>query len=59
MSIKDYADVLKFAMKMQIEYLKEDMGKPWTDESYLAGVMAGLNIAMEKIDARMFLAENK
>lgn len=57
MDLKSYADVLKFAIQMQIEYEKEEIQKPFADEEYLSGVITGLRIAMEKIDASMFLAE--
>ena len=59
MTIKNYADVLKFAIQMQINYAIEDVQKPFANEEYLSGVISGLQIAMEKIDASMFLAENK
>ena len=57
MTIKDYAGVLKMAMRMQIDYVEEDMQKPFADEEYLSGVITGLRIAMDKIDASMFLTE--
>ena len=57
MNIKEYADVLKFAIQMQIEYEKEEIQRPFADEEYLRGVICGLRIAMDKIDASMFLAE--
>ena len=59
MTIKSYADVLKFAIKMQIDYVWEDMDKPNADETYYSGVINGLYIALEKIDASMFLAEKE
>lgn len=59
MTIKNYADVLKFAIQMQINYVMEDVQKPFANEEYLSGVISGLQIAMEKIDASMFFAENK
>lgn len=55
--IKEYADVLRFAISMQIEYEKEEINQPYADENYLSGVITGLRIALEKIDASMFLAE--
>ena len=57
MDIKNYADILKFAIKLQIDYVKEDMEKPNANEDYLGGVINGLHIALGKIDASMFLAE--
>lgn len=57
MGIKEYADVLKLAIKMQIGYVEEELERPLADENYLSGVIAGLQIALSKIDASMFLAE--
>lgn len=57
MDLKSYADILKFAIQMQIEYEKEEIQKPFADEEYLSGVITGLRIAMDKIDASMFLTE--
>jgi hypothetical protein len=57
MDIKGYADVLRFAIKTQIEYQKEEIQEPYADEQYHRGVIRGLTIALEKIDASMFLAE--
>ena len=59
MNIKDYAEVLKFAIQMQIRYVEEDMQRPFADEDYLRGVISGLQIALDKIDKSMFLAENR
>lgn len=62
MTIKDYAEVLKWAIKTQVEYIEEEEEKAYENgdyegERYLGGVKAGLQIALEKIDASMFLAE--
>lgn len=59
MTKKDYADVLKFAIKTQIEYQKEEIQKPYADEQYHRGVIDGLQIALDKINASMFLAEKE
>lgn len=58
MSIKDYADVLRFAIKMQIGYEEEALQdcNPMR-EDYISGIITGLQIALDKIDASMFLAE--
>lgn len=59
MDIKSYAEVLKWAMKAQIEYIeKDEQGTFATEymEGYYAGMRRGLEIALEKIDASMFLA---
>lgn len=57
MDIKSYADVLRFAIKMQINYVQEEIQKPYANEEYLSGVIMGLETALDKIDASMFLAE--
>lgn len=61
MGIKEYADVLRFAIKMQIGYVEEDNenGRCATEyfEGYNDGIIRGLEMALEKIDASMFLAE--
>ena len=58
MTMKDYAELLKGVIKMQIGYKEEELQEcSVMKEDYLNGVIAGLYIAMEKIDASMFLAE--
>lgn len=59
MDIKSYADILRFAIKMQIDYKEKefDEARSYEEEKYLDGVIMGLRIALEKIDASMFLAE--
>lgn len=58
MSIKEYADVLRLAIKMQIDYKEEALQEcNAMNEDYVEGIITGLQIAMEKIDASMFLAE--
>lgn len=57
MTIESYADVLRFAIKMQKGYIEEDMQKSFANEEYLSGIQRGLDIALEKIDASMFLAK--
>lgn len=58
MTIKDYAEVLKYAIKLQIGYKEEELQEcSAIKEDYLNGVISGLHIALEKIDASMFLAE--
>lgn len=63
MDISNYADVLKFAIKMQIGYIEEEdkKGKFATEysEGYNSGMIRGLEMALEKIDASKFLWENK
>lgn len=57
MDIKTYAGILKFAIMTQIDYQKEALQEPDANEEYHIGVITGLQIALEKIDASMFLAE--
>lgn len=61
MSIKEYADVLRWVMKSQIKYVTEEANsgfcKTTEEASYYEGIKRGLEIALEKIDASMFLAE--
>ena len=57
MNKRDYADVLKMVIQMQIDYVMEDLEKPHADEDYLNGVIMGLRIAIEKIEASKFLTE--
>ena len=58
MSIKDYTEVLRFAINMAIHDIEtDDMQKPNANEEYLSGVTTGLMIALDKIDKSMFLAE--
>ena len=58
MTIKDYADVLRFAIKMQISYKEEALQNcNAMNEDYVEGIITGLQIALDKIDASMFLAE--
>lgn len=61
MSIKDYAEVLKWAIKSQIAYVEEEErnGEFTTEymEGKYRGVVEGLEIALEKIEASMFLAK--
>lgn len=61
MTIKSYAEVLKWAMKSQIEYVKDEASsglcKTLEEASYYEGIKRGLEIALEKIDASMFLAK--
>lgn len=61
MTIKDYAEVLKYAIKLQIDYIEEDEknGIHATEyfEGYYDGMKRGLAMALEKIDASMFLAK--
>ena len=60
MSIKNYIEVLKWAIKSQLEYAEEEANGSFATEymeGYHEGVKRGLEIALEKIDASMFLAK--
>lgn len=63
MSIKDCAEVLKWAIKAQIGYIADDtedgisVGDAEYHRGYYEGMQRGLEIALEKIDASMFLAK--
>ena len=57
-SIKEYADILRFAIKMQINYEEEILREASIiEENYVDGIITGLRIALDKIDKSMFLAE--
>ena len=59
MNKRDYADILRFAIKMQIGYVEEDMEKAgiYVDERYYDGIITGLRMALDKIDASEFLMD--
>ncbi len=61
MTIKSYADILKWAMRSQIEYVQEEANSSFCNTMekamYYEGIQKGLEIALEKIDASMFLAK--
>ena len=57
-TIKEYADILRFAIKMQIEYVEADMEKSMIlEEDYYNGIITGLRMALEKIDKSEFLMD--
>jgi hypothetical protein len=56
MTKADYAGILKMAIKMQIDYVEEEIESRGHSD-YLEGIERGLMIALEKIDASMFLTE--
>lgn len=61
MTIKSYADILKWAIQTQIEYVQEEANSSFCNTMeramYYEGVQKGLEIALEKIEASMFLAK--
>lgn len=53
---KEYAEILKAVLKMQIGYIQEN--PRYYDSEYLQGQEEGLRIALEKIEASNFLMED-
>lgn len=56
MSKKEYAELLKSILKLQIRYIEEGNNYEYSDLEQ--GKVIGLEIALEKIDASMFLVED-
>lgn len=60
MTTENYVEVLKFAIQLQVnEVNKELQADIILDESYLRGVKTGLEIALGKIEASMFLVDKE
>lgn len=63
MTKMEYADILRWAIKNQIEYVEEEANSGFChtmeEARYYEGIKRGLEIALEKIDASMFLAEKE
>ena len=59
MTLKSYADILRFAINGQINYEYDRINKYDANEEYISGIITGLQIALEKIDASQFLWEGK
>lgn len=59
MTIENYANILKFAIKGQIKYEEERLEKGHVNESRGYGIITGLEYALEKIDASAFLWERE
>jgi hypothetical protein len=60
MDIKAYMEIMKWVMTEQIECAKEEANGTFATEymeGYYAGIVRGLEIAIEKIDASAFLAK--
>lgn len=61
MTIKDYAGVLKWTIQTQINYIEEEERNGTFETEYMEGkyrgMVRGLEIALEKIEASMFLAK--
>lgn len=57
MTKRDYVDVLKWAIRSQMESVEESLERDYSE--YREGILRGLEVAMEKIDASMFLVEQE
>lgn len=55
MNLENYAEILKFAINGQINYEYERINKPNANEEYISGIITGLQIALDKINASEFL----
>lgn len=58
MSKKEYKDLMKSILKMQIGYIEEGR-EDYEWNEYQQGIVRGLEIAMEKLDASEFLLGEK
>lgn len=60
MTKKDYVDILKWVIQLQVDNTNRELQEDIIiDESYLQGVKAGLQIALDKIEASMFLVDEE
>ena len=63
MDSERYMEIMKWVIQNQIDYAKEEAneGEFATEymEGYYGGIVRGLEIALEKIEASKFLAEKK
>lgn len=60
MTKKDYVEVLKFAIQLQVDEVNRELSADIIlNESYLQGVKTGLQIALDKIEASMFLVDKE
>ncbi len=61
MTIESYMDIMKWVFQTQIERAKEEANKETFSteymEGYYGGIVRGLEIALEKINASVFLAK--
>ena len=59
MALESYADILKFAIQMQIKDIENDEAErsfaTEYSEGYYSGMKRGLEIALQKIDASKFI----
>ena len=60
MDLKGYTDVLKFAIQLQVDEVNKELSADIIlNEDYLQGVKRGLQIALDKIEASMFLVDKE
>lgn len=60
MPTENYVEVLKYAIQLQVDNVNEELSANIIiDESYLRGVKAGVQIALDKIEASMFLVDKE
>lgn len=61
MTIEGYMEIMKWVLQTQIECAKEEANRETFSteymEGYYGGIVRGLEIALEKIDASAFLAK--
>lgn len=61
MNIENYMEIMRWVLRTQIDYVREEANGEACDTEYMAGyyqgIEKGLEIALEKIDASMFLAK--
>lgn len=60
MTTENYVEVLKFAIQLQVDNVNRELSADIIlNEDYLQGVKAGLQIALDKIEASMFLVDKE
>ena len=60
MTTENYVEVLKFAIQLQVDNVNKELSADIIlNEDYLQGVKAGLQIALDKIEASMFLVNKE
>ena len=59
MNKKEYAELLKNVIQLQINYTDEELKQGGFNTDYLQGVKTGLQIAIQKIEASMFLTDKE
>ena len=60
MTTKDYVEVLKYAIQLQVDNVNEELSVDTIlNADYSQGVKAGLQIVLDKIEASMFLVNKE